>query len=761
MQKGSKLNREIWGVVIFVLALLIALSLFSYDPRDRSLNTPSGNLETLNWGGVVGAYLADFLLQGLGLSAYFFSLFFFLISYNLFRDSHQGVSLMKLSSYAFFLWSTTTLLSFLREAEVGSRAGGIIGDFSKVLLVSLFSHVGAYVIVLSALLLSVMSVTQGSLVSFLKSGIKGLEKIQKQGMVQLAAFKKKWHERREKRKAENIKKERREFVPPPILLREEVNVKEELPRKSKKKAVRAKEQLDLPEIGQSYTLPAPNFLDSPDGQHTKIDRGILEANSLVLQKKLADFDVEGKVVAVRPGPVITMFEFDPAPGVKVRRIVTLADDLSMALRAVSVRILAPIPGESVVGIEIPNSRREQVLLKEVIDADAFQNAESKVTLALGKDISGSPFIADLSRMPHLLVAGATGTGKSISINAMILSILYKATPQDVQFIMIDPKMLELTVYENLPHLLVPVVTDPKKAAAALFWAMEEMDRRYRLMRDRGARSIDSYNRLIEKEMSDKHKVIDLKEPEEFQDESKEESQEELGAENEMGGDLGEENPLVHERLPRIVIIVDELADLMMSVGRDIEEYITRLAQKARAAGIHLILATQRPSVDVITGLIKANFPARISFQVTTRVDSRTILDSIGAERLLGDGDMLYLPPGTARVVRVHGAFVSDQDIHKVVEFIKKQAKPRYRPEVFAAKKEVEAGEMDEDYDEMYDLAVQLVSDSQQASISMVQRRLRVGYNRAARMIEQMEREGVVGPAEGGKSREVYARKVDE
>ena len=550
-------------------------------------------------------------------------------------------------------------------------------------------------------------------------------------------------------------------MPPPILLKEEVNVKEEPPRKSKKKAFRTKEQLDLPEIGQGYTLPSPNFLDSSDGQHTKIDRGILEANSLVLQKKLADFDVEGKVVAVRPGPVITMFEFDPAPGVKVRRIVTLADDLSMALRAVSVRILAPIPGESVVGIEIPNSRREQVLLKEVIDADAFQNAESKVTLALGKDISGSPFIADLSRMPHLLVAGATGTGKSISINAMILSILYKATPQDVQFIMIDPKMLELTVYENLPHLLVPVVTDPKKAAAALFWAMEEMDRRYRLMRDRGARSIDSYNRLIEKEMSDKHKVIDLKEPEEFQDESKEESQEKLGAENEMGGDLGEENPLVHERLPRIVIIVDELADLMMSVGRDIEEYITRLAQKARAAGIHLILATQRPSVDVITGLIKANFPARISFQVTTRVDSRTILDSIGAERLLGDGDMLYLPPGTARVVRVHGAYVSDQDIHKVVEFIKKQAKPRYRPEVFAAKKEIEAGEMDEDDDEMYESAVQLVTDSQQASISMVQRRLRVGYNRAARMIEQMEREGIVGPAEGGKSREVYARKVNE
>ncbi|MFQ5904870.1 MAG: DNA translocase FtsK, partial [Candidatus Binatia bacterium] len=378
-----------------------------------------------------------------------------------------------------------------------------------------------------------------------------------------------------------------------------------------------------------------------------------------------------------------------------------------------------------------------------------QNAESKLTLALGKDISGSPFLTDLTRMPHLLVAGATGTGKSVSINAMILSILYKATPQEVQFIMIDPKMLELTIYEDLPHLLVPVVTDAKKAAAALFWAMDEMDRRYRLMRDKGARNIDHYNRLLEKGRVDKRGVIELRESEESEEG------------REIGEDLEEKSPLVHERLPRIVIVVDELADLMISVGRDIEEYITRLAQKARAAGIHLILATQRPSVDVITGLIKANFPARISFQVTSRVDSRTILDSIGAERLLGDGDMLFLPPGTARLTRIHGAYVSDQEIRKVVEFINQQAKPRYRPEVFEAKKEIEMGEGDDDYDEMYDLAVELVTESQQASISMVQRRLRVGYNRAARMIEQMEREGVVGPAEGGRPREVYARKMDE
>ncbi|HWO40513.1 MAG TPA: FtsK/SpoIIIE domain-containing protein, partial [Candidatus Eisenbacteria bacterium] len=336
----------------------------------------------------------------------------------------------------------------------------------------------------------------------------------------------------------------------------------------------------------------------------------------------------------------------------------------------------------------------------------------------------------------------------VSINAMILSILFKSTPDDVQFIMVDPKMLELTVYEDIPHLLVPVVTDPKKAAAALFWAMDEMDRRYRLMRDKGARNIDNYNRTLEREAAQNRNLIELTEADAKEKEA------------EAGPEPGMEAPLTHERLPRIVIIIDELADLMMSVGRDIEEYITRLAQKARAAGIHLILATQRPSVDVITGLIKANFPARISFQVTSRVDSRTILDSIGAEKLLGDGDLLFLPPGTARLIRIQGAFVSDQEVRKVIGFIKRQARPRYRPEVLEAKKQIESGGGEEEYDEMYDQAVAIVTETQQASISMIQRRLRVGYNRAARMIEQMERDGVVGPADGAKPREVYARKIE-
>lgn len=752
MEKGSRLNREILGVVIFALALLIALSLLSYHPTDRSFNTPSGSLQTQNWGGIVGAYLADLLLQGLGLSAYLLAIFLFAVSYNLFRESYQGVQLTKSGGYALFLWSVAVLTSLLREIEVGSAAGGIVGELSKDFLISFFSRVGAYLIVLSALLLAVMSVTQRSLLSLLEKAKKVAVKLAKQSLVLLEVLNKKWRERREKAKGENTKKERKEYVPPPIILKEEVKeaiaVKDEPPRKLRKKPAPVQEQFPLPEFGQAYTLPSPSLLDPPDSGHVEIDKETLDAIGLTLQRKLTDLGVEGHLKSVHPGPVITMFKFEPAAGVKVRRIVTLADDLAMALRALSVRILAPIPGESVVGIEIPNPRREKVFLQQVIGSDDYQNAESKLTLALGKAISGVPYLADLARMPHLLVAGATGTGKSVSLNAMILSMLYKATPKDVQFIMIDPKMLELSVYEELPHMLVPVVTDPKKAASALFWAMDEMDRRYRLMRDKGARNIDHYNRILEKKMPDKGEVIDLKDPDETRES------------NEITGHAEEQSPLVHEHLPRIVIVVDELADLMMSVRRDIEEHITRLAQKARAAGIHMILATQRPSVDIITGLIKANFPARISFQVTSRVDSRTILDSIGAERLLGEGDMLYLPPGTARLTRIHGAYVSDQEVRKVVEFINQQAKPRYRPEVFEAKKEVEAANGDNDYDEMYDEAVRLVTEEQQASISMVQRRLRVGYNRAARMIEQMERDGVVGPADGAKPREVYARKID-
>ncbi len=743
----SRLNREIWAVVIGLTALLIALSLLSYDGRDRSLNTPSGTLDTHNWGGFVGAFLSDILLQGLGLPSFLLPIFLCIGAAQLFRANYRGFSLTKTTGYTTLLVSVAVLLSIFIDSENARETGGIVGGFLKEsVLVPLFGRISATLIAFVTFLLSLMLVTQNSLLDFLNQAKKNFAELSKSVVPAVKKRVQALKEKREKRKGENTKKERRDYIPPPIVLKEEV--KEEAVKKTSKKPSVPQEQFKLPEIGKGYKLPPTELLDPSDGEQFKIDKETLHANSLILQKKLADFGVEGEVVAVRPGPVITMYEFKPAPGVKVRRIVTLSDDLAMALRAVSVRILAPIPGESVVGIEIPNPRRETVFLRQIIESEAYQSSDSKITLALGKDIGGSPFVTDLARMPHLLVAGATGTGKSVSINAMILSILFKCTPQDVHFIMIDPKMLELTVYEDIPHLLVPVVTDPKKAAAALFWAMDEMDRRYRLMRDKGARNIDNYNRTLEREGTIKKSVIELTEPQSAEEDT------------DVGGSLDQDTPVVHEKLPRIVIIIDELADLTLTVGRDIEEYITRLAQKARAAGIHMILATQRPSVDVITGLIKANFPARISFQVTSRVDSRTILDSIGAEKLLGSGDLLYLPPGTARVTRVHGAFVSDQEVRKVMKFIKQQAQPNYRTEVFDVKKDVEAAVADEEHDEMYDQAVAIVTETQQASISMIQRRLRVGYNRAARMIEQMERDGVVGPPDGAKPREVYARRIE-
>jgi S-DNA-T family DNA segregation ATPase FtsK/SpoIIIE len=451
--------------------------------------------------------------------------------------------------------------------------------------------------------------------------------------------------------------------------------------------------------------------------------------------------VEGRVVEVRPGPVITVYEFEPAPGVKVSRIVNLADDLALALSAVTIRIVAPIPGKSVVGIEVPNAVRETVYLKEIIDSDPFRNSKSKLTFGIGKDISGEPFVFDLARMPHLLVAGSTGSGKSVSVNSMISSILFKATADEVRFIMIDPKMLELSDYEGIPHLLLPVVTNPKKAAIALKWLVEEMERRYTVLAEKAVRNIEHYHQKMDKELKEKGKVYKRK-----------------------GETLeGDENKTEEriERLPYILVVIDELADLMMISSKEVEESITRLAQMARAVGIHLILATQRPSVDVLTGLIKANFPARISFQVTSKVDSRTILDTIGAEHLLGSGDMLFLPPGSAKLIRIHGAFISSQEIKRVVEFLKKQGSPHYETSILSEvkKKKETPGEEDE-YDGKYDEALAFVAETGQASISLIQRRFRIGYNRAARIIEKMEEEGVVGPSDGVKQREVFIKKIE-
>jgi S-DNA-T family DNA segregation ATPase FtsK/SpoIIIE len=484
-------------------------------------------------------------------------------------------------------------------------------------------------------------------------------------------------------------------------------------------------------------LPRLELLDNPPLDKSKADEVALAHRARVLEQKLAGFGVPAQVIAMQPGPVVTMYKLEPGEGVKVSQIVNLADDLALALRAPAVRILAPIPGEAAVGIEIPNGKREPVYLRQLLTAEEFKTAASPLTVALGKDIAGRPVWADLATMPHLLIAGATGTGKSVLIHAMLASILFKATAAEVRFILIDPKMLELSVYEGIPHLLVPVVMEVEKAAAALVWAMGEVEARYRLMRELGVRNIDSYNQLIQQNRKLVRGTT-------------------LAAS--VGNSEQECATPKHRRLPKIIIVIDELADLLLSHGKQVERDITRLAQKARAAGIHLLFATQRPSVDVVTGLLKANLPARISFQVSSRVDSRTILDGIGAERLLGAGDMLFMPPGSAKFSRLHGPFVSETELRKLCDFWRAQGVPAYQMEIL----ETSATEEDRSHsanqrDQLYDAALRIVLESGQASVSLIQRRLRIGYNRSARIVEQMEREGIVTAADGARPRELRAR----
>jgi S-DNA-T family DNA segregation ATPase FtsK/SpoIIIE len=469
-----------------------------------------------------------------------------------------------------------------------------------------------------------------------------------------------------------------------------------------------------------FHLPSVNLLEDPAASPVSADDANLMAQSRLLEKKLQDFGVQGKVAAVSPGPVVTTFEYEPAPGVKINKIVNLSDDLALALRALSIRIVAPIPGKAVIGIEVPNAVREMVRFKSIIVSPAFQQSRSRLTLVLGKDIVGHPVVTDLAKMPHLLIAGATGSGKSVALNTMICSFLYKAAPDEVKLIMVDPKRIELANYDGIPHLITPVVTDAKKATNALFWAVREMERRYELLSALKAKNIGQYNKKIEK-----------------------------------GEDLPEGQ--IHTVLPLIVIIIDELADLMMVASRDVEVSLTRLAQMARASGIHLILATQRPSVDVLTGIIKANFPTRLTFQVSSKTDSRTIIDANGAENLLGSGDMLFLPPGTSGLQRIHGAFISEDEIGRITEHWRKQHCPEYVAEVTAAPGGENGSGPEDETDEKYEEAVALVTKTRQASISMVQRHLRIGYNRAARIIEMMEKQGVIGPADGVKPREVLVR----
>jgi len=509
----------------------------------------------------------------------------------------------------------------------------------------------------------------------------------------------------------------------------------------------------IPPEAKPFVLPPLSMLEYKPPETMSYDRELLKKNAQILEAKLLDYKVKGRVTEIHPGPVITMYEFLPAPGVKISAIAGLSDDLAMALSALRIRIVAPIPGKNVVGIEVPNAARETVWLKEILSDESYSRAKSKMTLALGKDITGHPTSMDLAKAPHLLVAGSTGSGKSVAINSFIVSLLYKAEPSDVRVIMVDPKMLELSIYEGIPHLLLPVVTDPKQAATALKWAVKEMTRRYGLMADMGVRNLGGYNARVQQLLDDPSAGL----PERIR--LAKLKREAKGQADPKGVILDCDGKAI-ERLPCIVVIIDELADLMMVAGKEVETYIARLAQMARASGIHLILATQRPSVDVLTGLIKANFPTRISFQVTSKTDSRTILDRNGAEALLGMGDMLFMPPGSGGIKRVHGCYVSEEEVHRIVAHLKTQGSPEYDMGILVADDDEDGGSAlpagGSEADELYDQAVRIAAENQQISTSFLQRKLKIGYNRSARIIEMMEEQGIVGPSDGtSRPREVF------
>ncbi len=709
---------EIIGLLLFAIGLLITLSLISYNATDPCFSVSGTGAGVRNTIGIIGAYLSDALLHLFGLSAYVIPLLMFgyALLFTIAREvAHPllkkiGGIIFFLSAGAFFGLGSETTRLFGESVP----SGGMLGGFIARLLVSGFSRIGATIITLTAMVIALMLLTPFSPLK----ALAWLRALNGRMLEQLDILVTVYRGRKEKAR----EAKRRPAAPkdPPKIMDIPKQTEPQDPRivKSDKppKAVQASfEFMGNKEGKDAYQIPSLDLLDPVPPTVKKISKEDMIAQSELLQHKLQDFDIQGRITQVYPGPVVTMFEFEPAPGVKVSRIVNLADDLALAMKAGSVRIVAPLPGKAAVGIEVPNNTRETVYFRQLLETPEYQSNKSKLKIPLGKDIFGASVIGSIDKMPHMLVAGATGSGKSVAINSIILAILYNARPNEVKLALIDPKMLELSVYEGIPHLLSPVVTQPKKAAETLRAIVAEMDRRYRTLSEKGNKNIDSYNKAV---------------PE-------------------------------AERLPYIVVIIDELADLMMTVAREVEDSVMRLAQMARAAGIHLIVATQRPSVDVITGLIKANLPARISFQVSSKTDSRTILDANGAENLLGMGDMLFQPPGSSHIIRAHGCFVSEAEIKRVVEFVKKQGKPNYELLQQRAKEIVEAqvAEVEEsERDELYQRAVELVQLNGQASTSFIQRRLRVGYNRAARMIEMMQEDGIVGAADGSKPREVLVRK---
>jgi DNA segregation ATPase FtsK/SpoIIIE, S-DNA-T family len=713
------IKREVWGVVFLLLTLIVAVSLFSYNPQDQLLwEKPHVAGEPKNLFGPIGSHLAGSLFLVLGFSSFWLIPILVYLAACFFRGKFPSGAIWICVSLILLVLSFSALLSLYVPKGVAYRgtllSGGVVGFYCAWLGRKVFNYFGACALFLTVFIISLMIITRfsfGKLVNLIWLALS-----------RIAMFiKEKWLKYRERRNRAKTRKTTTEKI---TRGRERKPTIVEVPKQKPPKP--AQEFFPFMSVPGKFKLPPLDLLDeTPKSSDGEVEKESLRMNALRVEAKLRDFSVEGEVIEIVPGPVITMYEFKPAPGIKISKVAALADDLALNLRASNIRIVAPIPGKSAIGIEIPNNKRRLVTLKEILSSQIFQDSPYRLTIALGMNIVGQPIITDLTKMPHLLVAGATGTGKSVSINAMINSILFKAAPEMVRFVMIDPKRIELSPYQDIPHLLHPVVNNPKEATKALRWAVAEMERRYTLLSDKGVRNIEAYNRKIRKEQ-------------------------------ELPESDASEQP--EEHLPYIIIIIDELADLMMVSSREVEESLTRLAQMARAAGIHLILATQRPSVDVLTGIIKANFPTRVSFQVSSRVDSRTILDSMGAEQLLGDGDMLFLPPGVAKLTRIHGAYVSEDEVKRVASFLKQQMKPDYDTSIVAdIAVEEEEDELGGEMDEKYQEAVELVYQTGQASISMVQRKLRVGYNRAARMIEAMEKQGIVGPSDGSRPREVYRR----
>ncbi len=768
-EKISILVRDFLGIATLAFTLFAVISLVTYSPVDPSFNTSlSGQVEVTNSGGKVGAYVSDGLAQLFGSGAYFFPLVTLILGWALVRGREFYHWPVRLGSGIILLVGLCALCAVQFESDPlfkgAVQTGGITGETLGGFLVTWLNMMGATILLSTLILASLLGVMGTTVNAMLEVAGKSFGAVFKQlirGIVYMREAGTEWTRIFcEACKTKEDPLEKLDVRKPVIVTRTKPSESQQAvapaPRKKEKKPEFVVEELLPATQAGDYQIPSTDLLDDPppmeDSEQLKEE---ILVSSAILERKLADFGVEGKVVQVLPGPVITLYEFEPAPGVKVSRILSLTDDLALAMRALSLRILAPVPGKPVVGIEIPNTRKEIVSFKEIITSREFAESGSKLTMAIGKDNIGEPVVQDLATIPHLLMAGSTGSGKSVGLNAMVCSLLLNATPDEVKMIMVDPKMLELSIYDGIPHLIAPVVTNPKKAAAALTWAVQEMENRYEMMANLGVRNIGGFNNKVEKLQREYEEELSR-----WEKKNKKQIKphtEELGETLEDEDDKPIEPPAC---LPYIVIVIDELADLMMVASKGVEDALTRLAQMARAAGIHLIVATQRPSVDVLTGIIKTNFPSRISYKVTSRVDSRTILDSIGAEKLLGKGDMLFMPPGTHRLIRIHGAMVSDEEMRRILNAIKKQKRPEYKDEIFSvATTGEEKSENEEDYDEKYDEAVALVARDRQASISYVQRRLRVGYNRAARIIETMERDGVVGPSDGIRPREIYVNPI--